>query len=355
MGNFKFYLVISLICFSVSDGAFEPMPESPWSLCGPASSLFPRSSLVMLENPSATSFLEASGIAISAARPYGLNELDKTSLSGGMMFDKWFAGGTFSISGDRTYTETTILGSGAMRITNGIAIGIGCSFRRLAIKGYGNGSGVGLDVGFSCLPVSGIHFAGTVRAILRTELGESGDPCQPRGFDLAAGIVPVRGVTLGAGFRRQEGLEAEYSFHVSFSPVDELVLQTGAVTNPIRFSFALVISISDFDLSWGYGNHSSLPGTHIASLSWGNCAADPAPIFIEPDSEEREAPLFPLNINTASQEELEFIPGIGPAKASTIFAWVQENGPIESISVLDNVPGIGPALLEVLQEYLVTE
>lgn len=310
----------------------------------------------MLENPSATSFLESSGIAISGARPYGLSELDKTSLSGGIMFDKWFAGGTFSLSGDHAYTEGTLLGSVTRKIADGIAIGIGCSYRRLAISGYGTGSGAGLDVGFSCIPISGIHFAGSVRAILRTELGVSGDPCQPRGFDLAAGIVPVDGVALGAGFRRQEGLESEYSFHVSFTPLPELTLQTGAVTNPIRFSFALVISLADFDLSWGYGNHASLPGTHIASVSWGGCAADPTPLIIEDDDEETDTVVsFPLNINTVSAEELEFIPGVGPAKAGTIYAWMQENGPIESISALDDVPGIGPAMLEILEAYLVAE
>jgi len=350
-----FYLITCFFCVSISEGAFEPMPESPWLLCGPASSLFPRSPHVMLENPAATSFLESSGIAISGARPYGLSELDKTSLSGGMMFDSWFVGGAFSLSGDHSYTEGTILASAARKITDGIAVGIGCSYRRLAISGYGSGSGAGLDVGFSCIPIQGIHFAGAVRGVLRTEIGVSGDPAQPRGFDLAAGIVPVDGVTLSAGFRRNEGLESEYSFHVSASPVEELTLQTGAVTNPVRLSFAVVISLSDFDLSWGYGNHASLPGTHVASLAWGGCASDPAPLILEDEQEEELTVSFPLNINTATAEELEFIPGIGPSKAGTIHAWVQENGPVGSVATLDDCPGIGPAMLEILQEYLVTE
>lgn len=53
-----------------------------------------------------------------------------------------------------------------------------------------------------------------------------------------------------------------------------------------------------------------------------------------------------VNINTASQEELESIQGIGPSKAKAIIDYRKKNGQFKSINDLDNVNGIGAATLE---------
>lgn len=53
-----------------------------------------------------------------------------------------------------------------------------------------------------------------------------------------------------------------------------------------------------------------------------------------------------VNINTATSEELQLLPGVGPALAERIITYREENGTITDIEDLDNVSGIGPALLE---------
>ena len=52
-----------------------------------------------------------------------------------------------------------------------------------------------------------------------------------------------------------------------------------------------------------------------------------------------------INVNAASQKELETLPGIGPAKATAIIEFRSSNGAFASLSDLDRVPGIGPATL----------
>lgn len=50
-------------------------------------------------------------------------------------------------------------------------------------------------------------------------------------------------------------------------------------------------------------------------------------------------------INRATTEELETLPGVGPALAGRIITYRDENGPFTSLDDLDNVSGIGPSLL----------
>lgn len=53
-----------------------------------------------------------------------------------------------------------------------------------------------------------------------------------------------------------------------------------------------------------------------------------------------------ININTATQTELELLPGIGPSTATKIIDYREENGKFENIEEIKNVPGIGEAKYE---------
>jgi competence protein ComEA len=53
-----------------------------------------------------------------------------------------------------------------------------------------------------------------------------------------------------------------------------------------------------------------------------------------------------ININTANADELSKLKGIGKAKAAAIMEWRETNGKFSSLEDVDEVKGIGPALLE---------
>jgi competence protein ComEA len=66
-------------------------------------------------------------------------------------------------------------------------------------------------------------------------------------------------------------------------------------------------------------------------------------------------PSGPININTATQEELEWLPGIGPALAARIIAYREAHGPFTSPEQIQNVSGIGPAKYADIKALIVTE
>ncbi len=64
---------------------------------------------------------------------------------------------------------------------------------------------------------------------------------------------------------------------------------------------------------------------------------------------------YPLNLNLATEEELESLPGIGPSKAADIIAYRDEHGPFQVIDDLVNVSGIGQNTVDTLRDYLIIE
>jgi competence protein ComEA len=57
-----------------------------------------------------------------------------------------------------------------------------------------------------------------------------------------------------------------------------------------------------------------------------------------------------ININTATQAELEALRGIGPAKAKAIIEYRKKKGSFKSVDDLQNVSGIGPATVQKLRK-----
>lgn len=64
------------------------------------------------------------------------------------------------------------------------------------------------------------------------------------------------------------------------------------------------------------------------------------------------APTLPgkVSLATATVEQLDTLPGIGPVTAQKIIDWRTIHGPFRSVDALDDVPGIGPAKVEQLRD-----
>ena len=95
----------------------------------------------------------------------------------------------------------------------------------------------------------------------------------------------------------------------------------------------------------GQGNAAN--GAAQNGASQGGAQPQPARTLTASGSAQKGS--TPVNINTATAEELQSLPRIGPAMAQRIIAWREAHGGFRSVDELDAVPGIGPSMLENLR------
>jgi len=62
-----------------------------------------------------------------------------------------------------------------------------------------------------------------------------------------------------------------------------------------------------------------------------------------------------ININTANQESLECLPGVGKKLAKEIIKYREKNGLFHGTEEIINVPGIGIKKLNAMKEYIIAE
>jgi len=76
-------------------------------------------------------------------------------------------------------------------------------------------------------------------------------------------------------------------------------------------------------------------------------------LLISPcDAAKKKPPAQPINLNTAKSEQLQQVPGIGPATADKILQMRKSYGSFKSVNDLMAIRGIGPKRLEKMRKYL---
>jgi competence protein ComEA len=93
----------------------------------------------------------------------------------------------------------------------------------------------------------------------------------------------------------------------------------------------------------------ALPGVDLSSLNLARVLVDGEQVAVgvppAPEPQGVGSDPGPLDLNAATADDLDGLPGIGPVLADRIVAWRDEHGRFSSVDELLEVPGIGPSIL----------
>lgn len=137
---------------------------------------------------------------------------------------------------------------------------------------------------------------------------------------------------------------------------------SGAVINPDIYLFSPGSRVRDAIEAAGGLHEDANPGSlNLAAvlideqkISIPFINSSPSNIEGEPsiDSDSPQEVVYPININTATQEMLEELPSIGPVTAAAIIEYREQTGQFTSIEQIINVSGIGSATLEKIKDLI---
>lgn len=96
----------------------------------------------------------------------------------------------------------------------------------------------------------------------------------------------------------------------------------------------------------------ALAEADLDNINLAAIVSDGSQLYVPFAGESGEAVSGPLNINTATQAQLEALDGIGETKAQAIVEYRSSHGDFGSVDQLTRVDGIGDATLEKIREQI---
>jgi competence protein ComEA len=156
---------------------------------------------------------------------------------------------------------------------------------------------------------------------------------------LAAGII-----WLAASRPRGESV----TMLPSATPSKITIYINGAVATPGLYTLPEGSRVDDALKASG----GSLPGAEMSNINLATLLTDGQQINIPGIVDTSHVNVGRVNINTATVEELNTLPGIGPTTAQAIVDYRLQNGPFQTIQDIQNVQGIGPATYALIQDYI---
>lgn len=186
------------------------------------------------------------------------------------------------------------------------------------------------------------------------------------GFTIIIGLLALGVLSLVSSQPRGEPI----SLSPPPTPLPLVVHVSGAVTLPGVYTLPIGSRVKDaIEAAGGLLPEADSRNLNLAALLqdgeliWIPATPQANPTAVAPNKTPNDnndqtsipAPTGLININTATQEELDTLPGIGPVKAQNIIDYRNSNGPFNTIEAIQDVNGIGPVTYENLKELITVQ
>jgi competence protein ComEA len=168
-----------------------------------------------------------------------------------------------------------------------------------------------------------------------------------------------------SGWNRAGRLAPEEDISPRNSPAGEVTVEVdGSVNRRGVYSIPAGMTVLDLiEKAGGMSAKISLPPESLLNKIEKSCRLSVLPdgeekgrVTLEPMAPNKLKILFlPVDLNTASIEELDTLPGIGPKTAQAVVEYRETHGPFASPEDLLQVPGIGPKKLAAILGHITVQ
>jgi competence protein ComEA len=265
------------------------------------------------------------------------------------------------------YKENLIKFVYANSIKERISFGIGVNSLSVGIKNYGSKSFPSIDLGVLAEVDNKVLLGFYIKNFNLPKIAD--DEIVSQTIFVGSKITPVKDVStyIDVVKNTEQDVFAKIAEEVSLNIIENFItifrcgVETVTRYKPAKYAVGLglgyKICSSEIIIDYSYLLSTVLGGQHLVSLNINFGKKEK--IFFEEKQEisdrkkqKIELPSKPININTATAEELAQLPGIGPSTAQKIVEYRQQIGKFTSIEQLLDVPRVGTLTLQRITPYI---
>jgi len=265
------------------------------------------------------------------------------------------------------YKENLIKFVYANSIKERISFGIGVNSLSVGIKNYGSKSFPSIDLGVLAEVDNKVLLGFYIKNFDLPKIAD--DETVPQTIVVGSKITPVKDAStyIDVVKNTEQDVFAKIAEEVSLNIIENFItifrcgVETATKYKPAKYAVGLglgyKIGSSEIIIDYSYLLSTVLGGQHLVSLNINFGKKEK--IFFEEKQEisgtkkrKTELPSKPININTATAQELAQLPGIGPSTAQKIVEYRQQIGKFTSIEQLLDVPRVGTLTLQRITPYI---
>ncbi len=354
--NSKKYLPIALCIFLL----FPTKAYTSFELSGSSARVQAMGhAYVGLANTPEAIFINCSGLAqlsntnlsIYYTRPFGMRELNYGSFAAIVPTSiATFGAGLISF-GNQHYREQSFIFSINRSKKQNFYYGLNLHYMKLQISDYGSDFSFGVDAGFLVRMTPRLNWGFFAANLNRTRIGRSND-ILPQTFCTGMAIFPVNDLILNLDIFKDSMFPLEFRCGLEYLLFNRIALRSGFTTEPSQFCAGFGFLFSHFDVNYAITTHQNLGLTHHLSIQLQLKKRKEPTVKTTNKLESKPEVIAKLNINAATQKQMQQLPGIGSVLAQRIIEYRNRVGNFRTLKGLCEIKGFSQAKLQQVEPYI---
>jgi competence ComEA-like helix-hairpin-helix protein len=326
----------------------------------------PASGFGMHANPAGMVYANHRKVEFFYNRPFGLKELTQQSIgySDPLLFNQHGVIGLGAMTyGFELYKETRLGLSYARALHPKLAVGGTLDYNQLSIKGYGQASCLGIDIGVLTVLHPSLTVGFRLDNLNQPEIGKQNESI-PLTYRAGLAYFLDEQTTILMDWYYEPEFDLSIQTGLELSLVEFLSLQVGYATQPATLSGGFGLHYGNLDVMYAVSSHSDLGLSHAVGIGFNLVSPSSSSSAFRFSHQAmlqtladvfKPKPSMAFNLNTATAKQLKTLPGITRSKVRDILLYRHQHNGFQSLEELLKIKGIGPKWLEKVKPYLFIE